>query len=120
MTKPFTLFLAEVNDGNTGAALTADLAELLATVQRTGRSGSLTLKVKVAPATKSQATGSVDKVNLTCERKLELPKPEAPTDFYWLTDAAELSRNHPRQQSLELRDVAGSGVVNSSDLKTAT
>lgn len=118
--KPFTLTLAELNDGSTAAALTADLAELLATVQRTGRAGSLTLKIKIAPATRSQATGSVDKVNLTAERKLELPKPEAPTDFYWLTDSAELSRNHPRQHSLELRDVAGSGVVSSHDLKVAS
>lgn len=117
--KPFPLTLAELNDGSTAAALTADLAELLATVQRTGRAGSLTLKLKVAPATRNQSSGSVDKVNLTAERKLELPKPEAPTDFYWLTDDAELSRNHPRQHSLELRDVAGSGVVSSTDLKVA-
>lgn len=117
--KPFTLTLAELNDGSTAAGLTADLAELLAAVQRSGRAGSITLKIKVAPATKSQATGSVDKVNLTAERKLELPKPEAPTDFYWLTDSAELSRSHPRQQSLELRDVTGSGVVSTNDLKVA-
>lgn len=118
--KPFTLILAELNDGSTAAGLTADIAELLAAVQRSGRSGSLTLKIKVAPTTKSQATGSVDKVNLTAERKLELPKPEAPTDFYWLTDDAQLTRNHPRQQSLELRDVSESGVVSSNNLRTAT
>lgn len=118
MTKPFTIILAELNDGSTAAALTADLEELLGAVQRSGRAGSLTLKIKVVP-TKAQS-GAIDKVNLTAERKLELPKPEAPIDFFWLTDDGQLSRNHPRQQSLELRDVTGSGVVNSTDLKTAS
>lgn len=119
MTKPFTLTLAELNDGITAAALTSDFAELLATVQRTGRSGALTVKIKVAPSNRNQA-GSVDKVTVTAERKLELPKPEAPTDFFWMTDDAQLSRKHPRQNELELRDVSGSGVVSENNLKKAS
>ncbi|MNL54395.1 hypothetical protein D3C87_1777260 [compost metagenome] len=74
-------------------------------MQHSGKAGSFTLKLKVAPATKS-ATGYVDKVTITAEQKLDLPKAEQPTDFYWLTDEAETSRNHPRQHSLELRDVS--------------
>lgn len=100
--KSFNLFLADLNDGQTHAGLTADLAELLQTVKATARSGSLTLKIKVAPASKG---GDVDKITINADRKLELPKPEQPSDFFWLTDDAEPTRQHPRQHSLDLRDV---------------
>lgn len=119
MQKAFSLVLADLNDGSTAAGLTADLHELLAAVQHSGRSGSLTVKLKIAPATKGSTMG-VDKVTIVAEKKLELPKPDAPTDFFWLTDDAELSRKHPRQNELELRHVEGSGVVSSNDLKKAS
>ncbi|VTU38457.1 hypothetical protein H4CHR_04430 [Variovorax sp. PBS-H4] len=100
--KSFSLFINELNDGSTHAALTADLKELLQTVQSTGRSGVLTLKVKVAPAVKG-TQGDIDKVTITADRSLTLPKPEQPTDFFWLTEDGETSRQHPKQHSLELR-----------------
>ena len=108
MSKSFSILLHELNDGSTHAALTADIGELLRTVQATGRSGALTLKIKVAPATKTQM-GFVDKITITADRKLELPKPEQPSDFFWLTEDGETSRNHPRQHDLELRDVSSDG-----------
>ena len=37
-----------------------------------GRAGSLTLKIKIAPASKG---GDVDKVTITADRKLELGMP---------------------------------------------
>lgn len=110
--KSFTLFLNELNDGQTNSGLTADLAELLQTVKATGRGGSMTLKIKVASASK---TGDVDKITITADRRLELPKPETPTDFFWLTDTAEPTRQHPRQHALDLRDVKtidADGVIN--------
>lgn len=117
--KSFSLFLNDLNDGQTLAGLTADLAELLQTVKSTGRSGSVTLKLKVAPASKGGQ--EVDKVTVTAERKLELPKPEAPSDFFWLTDDAEVSRQHPRQHALELRDArnvnAETGEITFKEIK---
>lgn len=100
--KAFSLFLAELNDGSTHAALTGDLQELFQQVKSTGRSGSLTLKIKIASA--SKGSGEVDKVTIAADRKLELPKPEQPSDFFWLTDDAEPTRQHPRQHSLDLRE----------------
>ncbi|CAN7473563.1 hypothetical protein LJR175_003176 [Variovorax sp. LjRoot175] len=114
--KSYSLFINELNEGSTHAALTADLKELLQTVQNTGRAGALTLKIKVTPAIKG-TQGGVDKVTITAERKLELPKPEQPADFFWLTDDGETTRQHPRQHSLELRDVASQPPVS---FKTAT
>lgn len=102
--KPFSLFLVDLNDGTTHAGLTGDFAQLLQEVQAHGRGGSMTLKIKVAPATKNSRGGDVDKVTITAERKLELPKPDQPNDFFWLTDTGEPTRQHPRQHALDLRD----------------
>ncbi len=102
--KAFSVFLVELNEGSTHSALTKDLDELLRTVQATGRAGAMTVKIKVVPAIKT-TSGQVDKVNVTADRVLALPKPEQPTDFFWLTEDGETSRNHPRQHSLELREV---------------
>jgi hypothetical protein len=56
------------------------------------------------------------------DRKLELPKPEQPQDFFWLTDDAEPTRQHPRQHSLDLRDAQDmrGGMRTAPALNTAT
>lgn len=102
--KAFNQFLVDLNDGSTHAGLTGDLQELMQSVKATGRTGSLTLKIKISSA--SKGSGEVDKITVSAERKLELPKPEQPQDFFWLTDDATPTRQHPRQQSLELREVS--------------
>lgn len=116
--KAFNKLLTELNEGSTHAGLTSDLSELLRTVQNTGRGGSLTLKIKVAPATRTQS-GTVDKITITADRKLELPKPVSPSDFFWLTDDGETSRNHPRQNDLDLREVGSTNGENSANFKKA-
>lgn len=102
--KPFSLFLAEINEGSTNAALTAHITELFQAVKTHGRSGSLKLQIKVVPAVKG--AGDVDKITVTVESQLALPKPQQPSDFFFLTDEAESTRQHPRQQALDLRDVS--------------
>lgn len=104
--KSFAHLLNEINEGSTHAALSADMAELFRTVQITGRAGKLTVTVKVTPAVRNTSGGDIDRVNVTVDRTLALPKPETPTDFFYLTEDGETTRNHPRQQSLELREVA--------------
>ena len=108
--KAFSIFLAELNEGATHSAITADLAELLRTVQNTGRAGALTIKIKVAPSMRTQS-GSVDKVNITADRVLALPKPEGQVDFFYLTEDGETTRNHPKQHDLPLRDVVNPSPV---------
>lgn len=62
----------------------------------------MTLKIKIASA--SKGGNEVDKITISADRKLELPKPEQPQDFFWLTDDAVPTRQHPRQHALDLRD----------------
>lgn len=103
--KSFAHLLNEINEGSTHAALTQDMADLLRTVQTTGRAGKLTITLKVAPAVRNTSGGNIDRINLTVDRTLALPKPETPTDFFYLTEDGETTRNHPKQQTLELREV---------------
>ena len=103
--KSFAHLLNEINEGSTHAALTQDMADLLRTVQTTGRAGKLTITLKVAPAVRNTSGGDIDRINLTVDRTLALPKPETPTDFFYPTEDGETTRNHPKQQTLELREV---------------
>jgi len=101
MTKAFAIFLQDLRDGRAHTELTASLAELLAAVKETGKAGEITLKLKVKPASRGS---DVDKVTISDAITTKLPKPERGDDFFWLTDDNDLSRNHPRQQTLELRE----------------
>ena len=103
--RAFAVFLQELRDGRAHAELSTSLAELLAAVKETGKAGEITLKLKVKPASRGS---DVDKVTISDLITTKLPKPERGDDFFWLTDDNNLSRNHPRQQSLELREATPS------------
>jgi len=112
MAKAFAVFLQEINDGRVHSRLTERLDALLHAVRDTGKAGSVTVTIKVKPATRS--SGVVDKVTLKGEVKADLPQNDAGEDFFWMTEDAELSRNHPRQSSLELREAPRAAI---GDLK---
>lgn len=101
MSKAFAVFLQELRDGRAHAELSGGLDELLAKVKETGKGGTLTLKLKIKPAGRGS---DVDKVVIADAITVDLPKPERGEDFFWLTENNDLSRNHPKQGSLELRD----------------
>lgn len=100
--KAFSVFIQDLRDGRAHADLSAKLAELLAAVKTTGKAGSLTFKLKVKPANKG---AEVDKVCVIDDISTTLPVLEHGDDFFYLTEENELSRNHPRQRSLDLREV---------------
>jgi hypothetical protein len=99
-TKAFAVLLQELRDGKTHGEMTSGIDELLAAVANTGKPGSITLKIEVKPASKGT---DVDKVMIFDKIAIALPKPERGTDVYWLTTDNELSRSHPKQNSLDLR-----------------
>lgn len=99
----FALTLQDIRDGRLNAEMTAKFNELIAAVAQTGKGGELTLKLKIKPASRG---GDIDKITISDALDVKLPKPERGDDFFWLTDDNELSRNHPRQGNLELRDVS--------------
>ncbi len=105
--KAFALTLQDLRDGRVHAELTQQFGELVNKVQETGKAGELTLKIKVKPATR----GNVDKIMIADAITINMPKPERGEDVFWLTEDNELSRNHPRQGNLELRDATQTAPV---------
>ena len=99
--KAFAVFLQDLRDGRAHAELSGLLAELLSKVRETGKGGTLTLKLKIKPAGRG---ADVDKVMISDAITLDLPKTERGDDFFWVTEDNDLTRNHPRQGNLELRD----------------
>lgn len=110
----FSVFLQDLRDGRAHAELTGKLSEVLAAVKATGKAGTLTLKIDVKPAGRGS---DVDKVTITDAVTAKVPTPDRGQDFYWLTDDNALSRNHPRQHALDLRDV--SNIANPPTFKEA-
>lgn len=110
--KAFNIVLQDLRDGRVHAELTHQLSELIDRVQETGKAGELTLKLKIKPATR----GHVDKIMFADSVTTTLPKPDRGEDVFWLGEDNELSRNHPKQSSLELREVATTPL---KDLKEA-
>jgi hypothetical protein len=102
--KSFSHFITELNEGQNNAQFTGHLSELFTAVKAHGLAGALRITIKVLPATRGG--GPVDKVLISCDSQLTLPKPTQPSDIFYLTDDAEPTRNHPRQMELGgLRDV---------------
>jgi hypothetical protein len=98
----FTVFLNELRDGRAHSELSMQLAELITQVKETGKGGELILKLKIKPASRG---GEVEKVTISDQITTNLPKHERGEDFFYLNDDNELTRQHPKQQALDLRQV---------------
>ena len=103
MAKAFSLFLVDFRGGRSHAELTDKFQQLLDAVRSECKAGELTLKIKVKPGGRAD----IDKIFVTDEIKLTLPKSERSQDMFWLTEDGEVSRNHPRQHDLPLREAQG-------------
>jgi hypothetical protein len=108
MSKAFAVTLQELRDGRVHAELSQQFSDLVAKVKETGKGGELTLKIKVKPATRG---ADVDKITISDAVSITLPKPERGEDIFYLTEENELTRNHPRQQGLDLRDVTLTAIT---------
>ena len=97
----FPQTLIEINNGATVTELSQALEQVVAAVRATGKSGSITLIVKVAPASK----GSTNVLLIESQVKTKLPEPERGMTIFYATDDNRLVRNDPRQQQLPLRVV---------------
>ena len=67
----------------------------------TGKSGSITLTIKVAPASKN----ATDVLMVESQVKTKLPEPERGMTIFYATEDNRLVRNDPKQQMLPLRVV---------------
>lgn len=99
--RPFEAVLMDLGRGRTLDELTTAMHDLTAAVRETGKGGSITLQLKVAPTTK----GQTDNLTVTDQVKVVLPQLARPATVFFVDDANNLSRDNPHQQSLPLTEV---------------
>ena len=100
-TRPFLETLRELRNGATLDDLSEQMAALVAAVRDSNKSGSLTLKISIKPATRNDATT----VLIDDEVVVKMPKAERSATIMFTTEDNSLSRDNPRQQKLNLRGV---------------
>ena len=93
--------IVQINNGAAVQELSDALRKVVAAVRETGKSGAITLTLKVAPASK----GNVDVLLVESQVKTKLPEPERGMTIFYATDNNLLVRNDPKQQMLPLRVV---------------
>lgn len=108
MSKAFSVVLQDIRDGRTHAELSDKFNQLIEQVKDTGKVGELTLSIKIKPATRG---GDVDKVMVSDKITLKSPQADRGEDFFFLSSTGELSRKHPKQQELPLRDASSQPAV---------
>jgi hypothetical protein len=97
----FQDFIIQVNNGTTARELSEALEQVVAAVRGTGKSGAITLTLKVAPASK----GATDVLMVESHVKTRLPGPDRGMTVFFATEDNHLVRNDPKQQTLPLRVV---------------
>lgn len=95
--KLFNQWLAEINDGRQNLEASAELERVLASIRDTGKAGEVTVSIRIKP---HGAGIPADKVTTVVRVTSKVPKLPAADDFFWLTDGAEPTRQHPKQQEL--------------------
>jgi hypothetical protein len=94
-------FIAMLQQKAGGIALTdldQALAEVVSRVTGTRKKGKLTLTITIKPNAKRG-------VQVLDDLKVDLPKDEVATSFFYAGDNGELLKNDPQQRELELRSV---------------
>jgi len=105
--REFAAFLLDQSAGKTHAELSENLRDLVNRVTDTGKKGSLTLTVTVAPM-----KDDVSVLVVTDEIKLKLPEHDRKASIFWPDADGNLTRQDPNQRSFfdDLQDVPPVGV----------
>ena len=98
--RPFYDFLREHRNGVTHDELADALNDLVAAVNEEGKAGTLAFTVSIKPMGKS------DGLEVSADIKVKPPKKTAGVSIFFSTPDNNLVRQDPRQQSMELREVA--------------
>jgi hypothetical protein len=93
--------ILQINNGATVTELSEALQQVVGAVRAAGKNGSITLTVKVSPASK----GSANVLMVESQVRTKLPEPERGMTIFFATEDNKLVRNDPKQQMLPLRVV---------------
>ncbi|MGH8446485.1 MAG: hypothetical protein ACREVL_14530 [Solimonas sp.] len=98
--REFTDVLRDVNGGKFAEELTEALGELVASCTATGKSGSLSVTLKLKPG-----KGSTKVVTLDHDYSLKSPDFERPQQFFFVKDGNTLLSDNPDQKRLPFTEV---------------
>jgi hypothetical protein len=104
--RPFAAVLQDIGSGKLAARLATQLAELGAAVSETGKKGSITLKIEVAPPKKHSMDGALI-VSGVSVAKIPEGDDAAPASIFFADGSGNLTRDDPRQQQLPLIGLPG-------------
>lgn len=100
--RPFADSLREINGGKSHDELSLALRDLTAGVKETGRKGTLTYQVTIAPM-----KGNPDVLQVTDKVSARIPEPERKASIFFSDSAGNLTRTDPAQLTFEsLREVS--------------
>ena len=91
--------ILQINNGATVAELGDAVQKVVAAVRAVGKSGAVTLTVKIAPAMKN----STEVLTVEATVKTRVPEAEHGATIFFATEDNRLVRNDPKQQMLPLR-----------------
>lgn len=95
----FTSMLSNLRAGHAQADLSEKITELVAAVKEAGKTGTMTLKIKVAPA----SAGDVTKLLITDSVTMSKPEKVRPATLFFPSEDNALLRDDPNQRELNLR-----------------
>lgn len=95
--------LIALNKGATVAELNEKLAEVVAAVRATAKSGAISITLKITPASR----GNAEMVFIEPDVKVKIPSEPKGSTIFFTTDDNRLTRNDERQSDLpfEVTDV---------------
>lgn len=113
-TRPFADWLREQSAGRTHDELTEALGEVAAAVKETGKKGTITLTISVAPFDKGMGAALV----VTDAVKKVVPQHDRRKTVFYADESGNLTKDDPMQPTFEgLREVpaTASAVVDLND-----
>lgn len=101
--RPFTAVVQELAGGRVLTGLSEALADVTAAVAETGKKGTVTLQLTVAPVGK----GASGALQVTAKTAVKAPESDdaTPTTVFFADDDGNLTRTDPKQLQLPLREV---------------
>ena len=109
--KPVTNTLGLLEEGQFVDRVSMQLAELVKSVDETGKAGSLTITLKL-----KKSSGAIC---IASEVKAKVPEPKADETLLWPTTEGNLQVTNPNQRNLDLRVAAeNKGTVRQVDQDT--
>ena len=96
----FASMLLELNGGDVEQELSGKLTELVSAVKLVQKPGSITVTLKVKPAT----TGGAEVVFVTDEIKTKVPEFDRASTLFFIDDENQLRRQDQRQSTMHFAD----------------